>query len=216
MQAAHEQGIANVLVTNGCIRPAAAEKILSLTDAANIDLKCFSEKTYTEILGGDLKTVLDFIRLAHKKGVHTELTTLVIPGLNDTEAELENCTNFIAALSEDWISRREIQGVFLQKTPWHLSAYHPDWKWKAPPTESKKLLAATERARKKLTYVYAGNIAGESADLGFDDTLCPSCGKVLVKRRGYRVDPGGLTLQEQEGGAAYFCAHCGAAADFRS
>jgi pyruvate formate lyase activating enzyme len=198
MKAARAQGIANVLVTNGCIRPAAAEEILSLTDAANIDLKCFSGKTYANILGGDLETVLDFIRLACKKGVHTELTTLVIPGLNDSEEELENCADFIAGLSEG-------RGI-----PWHLSAYHPDWKWKVPPTESEKLLAAAERARKKLRFVYAGNIAAES-----NDTKCPACGKVLVKRRGYRIDAAGLVRSQTADKAAYFCACCGAAADFR-
>jgi pyruvate formate lyase activating enzyme len=192
MAAARKQGIANVLVTNGCINSSsdetAAEEILSLTDAANIDLKCFNKKTYAEILGGDLATVLDFIRLAVKLDVHVEITTLVVPGLNDNDTEMDAAANFIAGLSP--------------RIPWHLSAYHPDWKWDAPPTEPEKLSAAAERARKILAHVYTGNIGEQN------DTRCIHCGAALVKRRGYRIDTGGLLQRE----AGYFCAHCGKSA----
>jgi pyruvate formate lyase activating enzyme len=144
MKNAREQGIANVLVTNGCISEKAVAEILPLTDAANIDLKSFSEETYAKILGGNLPAVLNFIRSAHDTGVHVEITTLVVPGFNDSDAELDQCAAFIAGVSKD--------------IPWHLSAYHPDYHWNAPPTDPARLIQAVERARKTLRYVYTGNI----------------------------------------------------------
>jgi pyruvate formate lyase activating enzyme len=192
MAAAREAGIANVLVSNGCIGAEAARDILSLTDAANIDLKCFSEDTYLRLLGGDLSTVLDFIREARRQGVHLEITTLIVPGLNDSPEETGSCASFIAGLS--------------RTIPWHLSAYHPDYHWDAPPTEASSLFQTARRAREELSYVYTGNVSGEPR---FNDTPCPHCGQALVQRRGYRINTEGLRLKEGEGGAAYHCAHCG-------
>jgi pyruvate formate lyase activating enzyme len=82
--------------------------------------------------------------MAHGLGVHVEITTLVIPGLNDSNAELDKCAAFIAGVSNT--------------IPWHLSAYHPDYRWNAPPTDPARLIQAAERARKTLRYVYTGNI----------------------------------------------------------
>ncbi|MDR1318238.1 MAG: AmmeMemoRadiSam system radical SAM enzyme, partial [Treponema sp.] len=195
MGLARKQGLANVLVTNGCVNTEAAKEILALTDAANIDLKCFSEETYSKVLGGDLETVLGFIRLAREMGVSIEITTLVVPGLNDSEGEMDSVADFIAGLSEKK-PREKASGPLSENSPraeipWHLSAYHPDYRWNAPPTDPGLLLSAARRARKKLRYVYAGNIAGEA-----NDTPCPSCGAVLVSRRGYRVNTEGLSLRE--------------------
>ncbi|MDR1971180.1 MAG: AmmeMemoRadiSam system radical SAM enzyme [Treponema sp.] len=173
MELAHCRGIANVLVSNGCIEIEKAREILPLVDAANIDLKCFSEKTYRDILGGNLETVLEFIRAARGCGVCLELTTLVVPGLNDSDAELDRCAEFIAGLEAD--GGRPL--------PWHLSAYHPGYRWEAPPTDPAALLRAAARARKSLPFVYPGNIPGEE-----NDTACPHCGAVLIRRRGYRVE----------------------------
>jgi pyruvate formate lyase activating enzyme len=199
MEFAHERGIANVLVSNGCISLERAEEILPLVDAANIDLKCFSEKTYREILGGSLEMVLDFIRAARRCGVCLELTTLVVPGLNDSEAELDRCAEFIAALGTGFFGERPV--------PWHLSAYHPSYRWDAPPTESAALLGAAERGRKILPHVYTGNIAGEK-----NDTRCLRCGAVLVRRRGGRVEsrlsPGGNPASK--GPQPCRCPSCGA------
>jgi len=147
MALARHHGIANVLVTNGCANTRAAEEILSLTDAANIDLKCFSAETYAQTLKGDLDTVLAFIRLACEKGVHVEITTLVVPGLNDSAEELDSCADFIASLNS---KNGEI--------PWHLSAYHPDYRWNAPPTDPNFIRRARDRAAQKLAFVYTGNI----------------------------------------------------------
>jgi len=204
MKEARKAGIANVLVTNGCVNSEAAEEVLSLTDAANIDLKCFSWKTYAEVLGGNLEAVLGFIKRACAKGVHTELTTLVVPGLNDSKEELDACVDFIAGLENSGSAAPGKPAV-----PWHLSAYHPDWKWKAPPTRPEFLTEIAARARKSLAYVYTGNVAGER-----NDTLCPHCGKILISRRGYRVDTSGLSPGENQG-SVYFCASCGKAVPVR-
>jgi len=185
MALARRHGIANVLVTNGCVNGEPATEILKLTDAANVDLKSFSAETYRKTLGGNLQTVLDFIKLGCKMGVHIEITTLVVPGLNDSDDELKAIADFIVNLG----------GV----VPWHLSAYHPDYRWNAPPTDRGFLLNAAKEARKKLTFVYTGNISGGN------DTHCSHCGETLVKRQGYRTEITGLA----DGEGIYKCAKCG-------
>jgi pyruvate formate lyase activating enzyme len=203
MKEARKMGLANVLVTNGCIEAGPAEELLSLTDAANIDLKCFSAETYREVLGGNLDRVLGFIRMAAAMAVHIEITTLVVPGLNDRPEELDECAGFIAALPAE---RAQGTGT---APPWHLSAYHPDWRWKAPPTPPELLLETTRRAREKLPYVYTGNLPGES-----NDSACPYCGAVLVRRRGFRTVYEKLAPREGERGKEYYCGGCGRTADF--
>jgi pyruvate formate lyase activating enzyme len=193
MACAREAGIANIVVSNGCINLNPAEAILRLTDAVNIDLKCFSEHTYAHVLGGDLPTVLAFITKAWEMGVHLELTTLVVPALNDGDEEIDRCIGFIASLSPH--------------IPWHLSAYHPAYTWKAPPTDAERLVSLTHRARKTLAYVYTGNI-GNSVQ----DTACAQCGEALIRRQGYRIDTRGLVLQKEGDTCAYRCAYCGRAA----
>ena len=195
MTEARKQGLANVLVTNGCINPKAAEELLSLTDAANIDLKCFSEKSYKNILGGDLKTVLNFIKTAFEAKVHVELTTLIVPDFNDNIDELDNCIEFIASLKCEKFS-----------VPWHLSSYHPDWKWQARPTSKDFIIETAERARQSLDYVYTGNIPGE-----VNNTYCLYCNNILVSRRAYNIDTSGLSLKEGQ----YSCAFCSKEAPFR-
>ncbi|MCL2720798.1 MAG: AmmeMemoRadiSam system radical SAM enzyme [Treponema sp.] len=149
MKLARENGIANVLVTNGCVKKEAAAKILKYTDAINVDLKCFSAQTYKECLGYNisdeyLETVKDFIKLCYEMNVHLEITTLVVPDLNNTKEELNAACDFILSIDK--------------KIPWHLTAYHPDYRWNAPPTDRGFLLSAAEEARKKLEFVYTGNI----------------------------------------------------------
>jgi len=194
MKLAHDHGIANVLVTNGCINPEAAEEILQFTDAANIDLKCFSRETYTKILGGDLDAVLEFIRSAHSKGIHTEITTLVVPGLNDSFSELDDCAGFIASLNT-------IPGI--PNIPWHLSAYHPDYRWNAPPTDPGFLQQIKERVHGNIAYVYTGNIPGEE-----NNTSCFHCGNLLVRRRGYNTETPGLE-KPSNGSKMFKCSKCG-------
>jgi len=198
MTLARHHGIANVLVTNGCANAEPAREILSLTDAANIDLKCFSADTYAKILGGVVsngndisvfETVLDFIRLACSMDVHVEVTTLVVPDLNDTVEELDSCVDFIASIDK--------------KIPWHLSAYHPDYHWNAPPTDPAFIKEIKNRAAKKLAFVYAGNIAGDG-----NNTFCPHCEAVLIRRRGYQTDISGLAAPA-DGEKFFRCARCG-------
>jgi pyruvate formate lyase activating enzyme len=206
MALARKAGIANVLVTNGCVNAEAAGEILSLTDAVNVDLKCFSPETYASLLGGNLGAVRDFIVMAVKGGVHTEITTLVVPGLNDGGEELEDCAAFIAGLGGNAGGSAGGPGT----VPWHLSAYHPDYRWDAPPTGGGMLREAARLARKRLRYVYTGNLAGETGD-----TLCPDCGRPLVRRRGYRIDTAGLELRREGGKPFYRCAFCGGPAPIR-
>ena len=201
MALARKNGIANVLVTNGCINSNAAQKILSLTDAVNIDLKCFSRKTYTQILGGKggdaagnfMETVLDFITLAVSKKVHVEITTLIVPGINDNEAELESCADFISSIN----------------VPWHLSAYHPNHKWKAPATDPMFLKQIKSKAEKKISYVYTGNIFDES-----NNTLCNYCSSVLIQRTGYKTCIDGL-VKADEDQKYYHCKKCGQLTNIR-
>jgi pyruvate formate lyase activating enzyme len=144
MALARKHGFANVLVTNGCINAEPAAEILKLTDAANVDLKCFSEETYKNCLKGDLQTVLDFLKLCCKTDVHLEITTLVVPDLNDSEEELSAAADFILSLNEN--------------IPWHLTAYNPDYRWNAPPTNPEFLISTAKEASKKLKFVHTGNI----------------------------------------------------------
>jgi len=149
MVLARKHGIANVLVTNGCINTDAAAKILALTDAANIDLKCFSAQTYGKTLAGVnneniFKTVCEFIKLAHEMGVHIEVTTLVVPDLNDSREELDSAAQFIASVNSE--------------IPWHLTAYHPDYRWNAPRTDPDFLMKTAKEAKKILRNVHTGNI----------------------------------------------------------
>lgn len=143
MSAAREKNISNVLVTNGCCTPDVAKEILSLTDAANIDLKCFSRDKYEKTLGGNFAAVLSFIETAFSLGVHIELTTLVVTGFNDTLAELSECADYISGISRD--------------IPWHITAYHPAYKYNAPPTDRTLLKEAAKSAGEKLTHVHIGN-----------------------------------------------------------
>ena len=196
MTLARRHGIANVLVSNGCVNIDAAREILALTSAANIDLKSFSAETYEKVLGGNLETVLECIRLAFAMRVHIEITTLVVPGLNDSEEEIGRCADFIASLSKT--------------VPYHVSAYHPDYRWNAPPASAALLLDIAETARKRLSFVYTGNIADET----FSNTACPRCGAVLVRRRGYRVDSAALAAPPA-GEPFYRCAACGDETDIR-
>ena len=189
MTLARRHGIANVLVTNGCVNAGPAAEILELADAVNVDLKSFSPETYKKMLGGDLRTVLDFIGLCHKMGVHLEITTLVVPDLNDSDDELNAASDFIASLDA--------------QIPWHLSAYHPDYRWNAPPTDPGFLLRTAKEARKKLSFVYTGNFTAEN------DTHCLSCGALLVRRRGYHVELKGLARDSAGGEKMYKCAKCG-------
>jgi pyruvate formate lyase activating enzyme len=169
---ARQAGLMTVFVTNGYISPRAVETIAPLLDAANIDLKAFSDDFYRTVCGARLGPVLDAIRCYRSCGIWIELTTLIIPGLNDSPYELRAAAEFIASLGED--------------IPWHVSAFYPTYRMTGrPPTPPDALHAAREIGRAAgLRYVYTGNIPGQ----GGEDTLCHACGALLIRRRGYAVD----------------------------
>jgi pyruvate formate lyase activating enzyme len=190
MAAARSLGIAGALVTNGCFNEEAAAEIIPLADAANIDLKCFSEYNYRNTLKGSLPAVKNFIRAAFGK-IHTEITTLIVPGFNDSEQETDACIDFIASVSS---------GI-----PWHITAYHPAYKWTAAPAKAETILRIKERAEKKLLYCYTGNINDNN-----NSTFCVECGAELVTRDGYNIKIRGL-VKNGKSDNTYRCKRCGAA-----
>jgi pyruvate formate lyase activating enzyme len=163
----HERGLVNVLVTNGYINREPFGELLPYIDAVNIDLKAFSSEFYKSVCGGDLEPVLRSIRQAYESGCHVELTTLVVPGLNDSGEEMDSLATWIAALSPD--------------IPLHVSRYFPSYRMTAPPTPMPALQACVEAARTRLHYVYVGNATVP----GGSDTVCPSCGTTVIRRHGY-------------------------------
>ena len=148
--AAKEQGLANIFVTNGYMSSQAAERaagpVTGWLDAANIDIKAFSDKFYREICGAKLAPVLETVQRLHALGVWLEITTLIIPGLNDSAEELRGLAKFIAGISPD--------------IPWHLSAFHPAYKlMDVPRTPVAALLRARDIGQSAgLRYVYLGNV----------------------------------------------------------
>lgn len=137
-----EQGLATVLVTNGMIDPAAWQALLPLIDAANIDLKGFTPDFY-KWLQGDLETVKTNIKAAVEAGCHVEVTTLIIPGRNDSDEEMEREAAWLASLSPE--------------LPLHLSRYFPRWQLDTPATPVPTVYHLANVARKRLKYVYEGN-----------------------------------------------------------
>jgi len=164
-------GLLTGFVSNGNATPRVLEYLGPWLDLYKVDLKGFNDRHYRE-LGGRLQSVLDSIVLIHQLGFWIEIVTLVIPGFNDSDSELGEIAAFIAGVSRD--------------IPWHVTAYHPDYKSTAPRTPPATLLRASRIGRDAgLRYVYAGNLPGGVG--GLEDTCCPSCGLVLVARRGYRI-----------------------------
>lgn len=164
---ARKRGLKNVIVTNGMINSEAAQELYQAMDAANIDLKSFSSEYYQKTLKGDLDTVLRSIEIAYLR-LHLELTTLIVPGDNDSPAEFASMLDFISSLSNS--------------IPWHLSRYFPRYRETRAATPEEELLGLGKTAARKLQYVYLGNM-----DEPFTDTRCPSCRRVLISRSGRRV-----------------------------
>lgn len=168
---ARPKNIGIVLVTNGYITKEAAKVLYAEVDAANVDLKAFSEDFYRKQTSGHLRPVLDSLVEARAAGVHIEITTLLIPGLNTSLQEIRQAAAWIRAnLGED--------------TPLHFSAFHPDYKMlDRPRTPAETLHAAREEAMMAgLRFVYEGNIATDAAH-----TYCPSCGRWVIRRSWFEV-----------------------------
>ncbi|HOO38174.1 MAG TPA: AmmeMemoRadiSam system radical SAM enzyme [Deltaproteobacteria bacterium] len=182
---AHEEGIQNTMITNGYISTDVVTKSLKgLIDAANIDLKSFSDSFYKKLCGGRLQGVLDAIRAYYDAGVWIELTTLLIPGENDSEDEIRDIAGFIKSISPD--------------IPWHISRYYPHYLYdKAPPTTVREVEAARDIGLSQgLNYVYTGNVMGHIGE----NTFCHHCGRGIIKRRGFFV-----TEKAMRGNT---CLHC--------
>jgi pyruvate formate lyase activating enzyme len=167
--AARAAGIKNVFVTNGYTTTEALEAIAPYLDAANVDLKGFSDRAYREVTGASLEGVLECLRDYRRLGIWLEITTLVIPGHNDSEDELRRIASFIF-------------GELGAEVPWHISAFYPTYKMQdRPPTPLATLHLARDVGRQSgLHYVYLGNVNDPEAG----DTICPGCGKAVIRRRG--------------------------------
>jgi len=185
---ARKAGLKNVFVTNGYITPEALREISPFLDAANIDLKGFSDDFYKKVCGARLQPVLDSIRLYKELGIWIEITTLVIPGHNDSENELRQIAQFVRSVGVD--------------VPWHVSRFHPTYQLMDQPVTPVKTLKLARQIGLDagLRYVYEGNIPGEG-----EETLCWSCGKTLMKRYGFSVEENHVKDGK--------CGYCGAKMD---
>lgn len=168
---ATRRGIKNVFVTNGYMTPEALDTIGDNLHAANVDLKSFSDEFYRKLCGGSLQPVLDSIRKMCRMGVWVEVTTLVIPGHNDSDDEFRGIAEFLVDVDSD--------------IPWHLSRFVPRYKMlDAVLTPVSTLHRAAEIGYDMgLHYVYVGNVPGDR----YEHTRCPSCGQTVITRVGYNV-----------------------------
>jgi len=188
-QAATREGLKNIFVTNGYMTEEALRTLHPHLHGANVDLKAFQENFYQNRCGAKLEGVLRSLRVMKDLGVWVEITTLLIPGLNDGEDELGNLAQFIVSLGKE--------------TPWHISRFHPMYKML---DRSPTSVAILERARQiglkaGLRYVYTGNVPGDPGE----DTFCYNCGKLLVDRFGFQIQVYKVKGQK--------CASCGSPID---
>ena len=187
--ACRELGVATVAVTAGYVEPAPLREMAAHLDAANVDLKAFTESFYARLCSGALAPVLSTLEtLVHESDVWVEITTLLIPGENDSDAEIRDASR--------WVARELGTGI-----PWHFTAFHPDYRMQS---KEHTPLATVRRAREIAMseghrFVYTGNVD----DVAGGTTRCFGCGEALVVRDRYRIDR--YRLDERGG-----CASCGA------
>jgi len=167
----HSQGLKNIMVTNGYINREPLEKIAPYIDGANIDLKAFNNEFYKKICGARLQPVLDSIRNYKELGIWIEITTLIIPGLNDNDDELKKAAEFIASVGKD--------------IPWHVTAFYPTYNLlEKPRTSIDNLIKAREIGIKAgLRYIFTGNLPGYEGE----NTYCYECKKLLIERNGFKI-----------------------------
>lgn len=171
------EGLHNVMVTNGYVNAEPLAELVKVIDAFNIDLKAFSNEFYMRYTGAKLGPVLEAIRIVASSGRHLEITTLIIPGLNDSADEMRR--------EAEWIALNAGRGV-----PLHLSRYFPTYRRSNPSTPPETILKLKEIAGEYLDFVYTGNMSG--TDSG-SDTLCQSCHSLVVRRSGYNTTVTGLS-----------------------
>ena len=167
---AKKHNLKTVFVSNGFINKQPITKISKYLNAVNIDIKSFSDNFYKKICGASLNSVLEAIKHYYKKGVWIEITTLVIPGENDSNKELKQIADFIYSIDKN--------------IPWHISAFHPDFKMLNKDSTTPESLERAYEIGKKvgLNYVYTGNVIR-----GRENTYCPKCKKAVIKRFAYNV-----------------------------
>lgn len=172
LKAAARYGMRGLFVSNGNLTPEVLEYLRPYLVGYKIDLKSMNDRNYRQ-LGTTLDKILEGIRLVHRSGMWLEVVTLVVPGFNDSDEELREAACFLASLSPD--------------IPWHVTAFHRDYKMlNHDDTDVRTLLRAAEIGRSEgLHYVYAGNIPGMVGD--WENTFCPQCQSLLVKRSGFRI-----------------------------
>jgi pyruvate formate lyase activating enzyme len=183
---AKAKSIGNCFVSNGYMTPLAVETIAPYLDAINVDLKAFRDETYRQIMKASLAPVLACLKSLAAAGIWIEVTTLVVPGMNDSTQELCDIAGFIA-------------GELGPHVPWHVSRFHGDYKvTEKPPTPIETLQEACRIGRQAgLRYVYCGNVTG----LADERTYCPQCSEVLIDRYGFSVRA--ISLQDGH------CPKCG-------
>jgi len=183
---AHEQDIKNVFVSNGFMTEQSLQLIAPHLDAANVDLKAFADDFYKKQCGARLDPVLKTLERMKNAGIWLEVTTLLIPGLNDDESELRQLTRFLVELDHD--------------IPWHVSRFHPTYRLTdRPSTPVSTLHMAREIGLEAgLRYVYTGNVPGDDGE----NTFCHQCGSVLIGRMGFSLRKEGLERAN--------CKNCGA------
>jgi pyruvate formate lyase activating enzyme len=169
---ARAAGLLTGFVSNGNATPQVLEYIRPWVDLYKVDLKSFDDRHYRQ-LGGRMQPILDSIQRIHQMGFWLEVVTLVIPGFNDSDDELRRMAEFLASISPD--------------IPWHVTAFHKDYKMTDPEnTSPETLIRAAEIGRSAgLRYVYAGNLPGHVRQL--EHTYCAGCGTLLIRRFGYRI-----------------------------
>lgn len=185
---ARQAGLKNVFVSNGYLTPEALEEAArTFLDAANVDLKAFRDGFYKEMCGARLEPVLETLRLMKRLGIWLEVTTLLIPGLNDDPKELEELAQFLVSLGPE--------------TPWHVSRFHPTYRLtdRAPTPVATIRKARAIGLKAGLRHVYTGNVPGDEGE----NTYCPRCGALVMQRYGFSTRPTGI-----RNGA---CTACGAA-----
>lgn len=183
---AKKKNLANIFVTNGYQTPETIKMMTGLIDAANIDLKSFSEKFYRQICGAKLAPVLETIKRMYKAGIHLEITTLVVPGQNDSDKEITQIAQFIANIDVN--------------IPWHISRFHPDYQMTdASPTPLETLDKAFQVGKKAgLKYVYLGNVSTATGE----NTYCPKCSTLNIRRQVYETEILAVTSEGK-------CSKCG-------
>ena len=165
------EGLKNVFVSNGYMTEECLNDIYPDLHAANIDLKSFTDSFYKEQCGAKLEPVLSTIRYMKKMGIWVEVTTLLIPGLNDSDEELKDLAGFLKDVDPD--------------IPWHISRFHPTYRLTdIPPTPVERIRKAREIGYKAgLKYVYTGNVPGDKGE----KTYCHNCNETLIDRLGFHV-----------------------------